>query len=115
MTDGLVSYNEAIETEFANKNDNRSNPRTLHIVGPLVGKINNNKIERFNESIKGRIKVMGKLNSAKGAETFAKGYQIHYNWIRGHRALNGRTPTEMANMSAEKMNWKKLIEKASEC
>jgi transposase-like protein len=115
VTDGLESYNEAIETELANKNEKSSNMGILHIVGPLVGKINNNKIERFNESIKGRIKVMGKLNSAKGAESFAKGYQIHYNWIRGHEALNGRTPTEESNKSTEKMNWKKLIEKASEC
>ena len=115
VTDGLGSYNEAIETEFANKNDKSSNIGTLHIVGPLVGKVNNNKIERFNGSIKERIKVMGKLNSAKGAETFAKGYQIHYNWIRGHKALNGRAPAEMPHTSPEKMNWKRLIEKASKC
>ena len=114
ITDGLPSYNGAIQTEFGGKNHTQgSNQRTLHIVGPLVGKINNNKIERFNGSIKGRLKPMGHLNTVEGARTFGEGYEIHYNFIREHQALNGRTPAEMAKISDEKMNWRQLIEKAS--
>ena len=114
ITDGLASYNDAIQTEFGAKNQApRSNRRTLHIVGPLVGKINNNKIERFNGSIKGRLRSMGHLNTVEGAKTFGEGYQIHYNFIREHQALNGRTPAEMAKISDEKVNWRQLIEKAS--
>lgn len=114
VTDGNPAYNGAIETEFGGKNrSGGSTPRTLHIVGPLVGKINNNKLERFNGSIKARLKPMGHLNSAEGARTFADGYEIHYNFIREHQSLNGRTPAEMAKMSEEKMNWRSLIDKAS--
>jgi putative transposase len=114
ITDGLKSYEGAIESEFNNeKGLPRSSHKVLHIVGPLVGKINNNKVERFQGSVKGRLKAMGQLNSFEGAKVFANGYQIHYNFIREHKALNGRTPAEMTNMSEEKMNWQKLIEKAA--
>ena len=114
VTDGNPSYIEAIETEFARENQApESDQTTLHVIGPLVGKINNNKIERFNGSIKGRLKPMGHLNTVEGARTFGEGYEIHYNFIREHQALNGRTPAEMAKISDEKVNWRQLIEKAS--
>jgi transposase-like protein len=114
VTDGLASYNYAIQTEFGGKNQAQGpNQKTLHIVGPLVGKISNNKIERYNGSIKGRLRSMGHLNSVEGAKTFGEGYQIHYNFIREHQALNGRTPAEMAKISDGKVNWRQLIEKAS--
>lgn len=113
VTDGLSSYDEAI-AEFAEENHKLgSQQRILHIRGPLTGKINNNKIERFNGSIKGRLKPMGHLNSAAGAKTFGKGYEIHYNFIREHQSLNRRTPAEIAKLSERKMNWRQLIEKAS--
>lgn len=114
VTDGLQSYNFALESEFGGKNDIQgSNKRPLHIVGPLVGKINNNKIEAFNSCIKRRLKSMGHLNSAEGAKIFAEGYQLHHNLIREHKALNGRTPGETSGISNEKMNWRELIDKAS--
>jgi hypothetical protein len=56
---------------------------------------------------------MGHLNSVEGAKIFAEGYQVHHNLIREHKALNGRTPGEMAGISNEKMNWRELIDKAS--
>lgn len=115
VTDGLQSYDFALESEFGGKNDIQgSNIRPLHIVGPLVGKINNNKIEALNGCIKRRLKSMGHLNSAEGAEVFAEGYQVHHNLIREHKALKGRTPGEMAGISNGKMSWRELIDKASE-
>lgn len=114
ITDGLPSYNDAIATEFGEKNHAPgSTKRTIHIVGPLVGKINNNKIERFNGSIKRRLRSMGHLNTIEGATTFGEGYEIQYNFIREHQALNGRTPAKMAKISDETVNWRQLIEKAS--
>jgi hypothetical protein len=90
---GLETYRPVIETEFgANGTDIGPTRKVLHIIGPPVGKINNNKTERFHGSVKGRLKTMGHLNSDEGAETFGEGYEIHYNFIRGHQSLNGRTP-----------------------
>jgi len=114
ITDGLQSYDFALESEFRAKRDIEvSNGRLLHIIGPLVGKINNNKIEAFNGCIKRRLKSMGHLNSAEGAKIFAEGYQVHHNFIREHKALKGKTPGELAGISNEKMNWRELIDKAS--
>jgi transposase-like protein len=113
VTDGLPSYCGAIEAEFSGTNGMHGSEQVLHVLGPLVGKINNNKVERFQGSVKSRLKAMGHLNSLKGARNFAKGYHIHYNFIREHKALNGRTPAEVAGISEEKQNWQKLIRKAS--
>lgn len=109
ITDGNPSYDKAIE-EGA-KNQKASDHGLIHIRGPLVGPITNNKIERFNGTVKKRVKAMYHLNSEGGAETFAKGYAIHYNFIKPHRALNYKTPAEKAGLS-EKSNWIRLIMKA---
>jgi len=115
VTDGLPSYDGAIKSEFNRKNGvPRSGQKVLHILGPLVGKINNNRIERFHRGVKERIRAMGQLNSVEGAKMFAKGFQIHYDFIREHKALNGRTPAEMTKICEQKMNWLQLIKKASE-
>lgn len=114
ITDGLPSYSGAIESEFNSKNGlPKSGQRVLHILGPLVGKINNNRIESFHGTLKRRTKAMGQFNSVEGAKTFAKGFQIHYDFIREHKALNRRTPAEMTKICKQKMNWLQLIKKAS--
>lgn len=111
VTDGLPSYNFAIDDQF---NQNAElNQQTIHIVGPLVGAINNNKVERFNGSIKGRLKPMEHLNSNEGAVLFTDGYEIHYNYIREHLALDGKTPYGASKGSRAGLNWQQLIDKAS--
>jgi transposase-like protein len=113
ITDALPSYDYAIDDQFGCNQNADSNQKTIHIVGPLVGKINNNKIERFNGSVKGRLKPMEHLNSNEGAISFTDGYEIHYNFIREHQALKGRTPYGASKDSDEGFNWRQLIDKAS--
>ena len=113
ITDGLPSYPFAIDDQFGSNQNSDSNQKTIHIVGPLVGKINNNRIERFNGSVKGRLKPMGHLNNNVGADLFTDGFEIHYNFIREHLALNGKTPYGASKGSDEGLNWRQLIDKAS--
>ena len=37
------------------------------------------------------------------------GFQTFYNFVRGHRSLNGLTPAQAAGITDEKLNWVDII------
>ena len=110
VTDGLPSYAVALERELA---PGEAFQRVIHIQGPLTGLVNNNKIERLYGTFKERTKLTLHFNNEGGAELFAKGFTTYYNFVRGHMALNGRTPAEAAGLSKRKLSWLDLISEAS--
>lgn len=104
VTDGLGSYGRAMSEIF---------PEVNHVREiTLKGQIHNNKMERLNGEIRDREKTMRGL---KIDETpILKGYQIFHNYIRGHEALEGRTPSEACGIKVEGKNkWLTLIQNAS--
>ena len=109
ITDGLYGYHEAYLKEwFTNQK-----PRTEHIRHITIrGDHNNNKMERMNGEIRDREKTMRGL---KTKETpILTGYQLFHNYIRGHEALQGRTPSEACGIKVEGKNkWLTLIQNAS--
>lgn len=105
VSDGLSSYSLAIGREF------KANPNAhniLHVQGPLTAGLNN-KMERFQGTIKSRVKNMRVLNNEETAKTFSKGFGIHYNFIKTHKSLNGKTPAQAAGLTDKKNNWLELI------
>jgi len=109
VTDGLPSYAEAVEKQQASGVMPKP---VVHIHGPLTGPVNNNKMERFYGTLKERAKLTLHFNNEGGANLFAKGFATHYNYIRGHMALGGRTPAEAAGLTKRKLSWLDLIEEA---
>ncbi len=109
ITDGLESYHEAWRKEYYTS----AQPRTIHVnTIKLQGDMNNNKMERFNGSIRDREKVMRGLKSEK-TPIFA-GHQIYHNFIRPHEALKGKTPAEACGIEVVGQDkWKTLIQNAS--
>ncbi len=110
VTDGLPSYAKAIEREFKNPHSG-AKQGIIHLQGPLSEALNN-KIERFHGTLKSRLKTMHHLSNENTAETFAKGFAAHYNFIKRHKALNGKTPAQAARVTSEKNTWLSLIQKA---
>jgi len=105
VSDGLGSYSLAMEREF------KANPighDIVHVQGPLTAGFNN-KMERFYGVLKGRVKSMGRFNSKDTARTFGKGFEIYYNFIKPHKALNGKTPAQAVGLAPKKNNWFDLI------
>jgi hypothetical protein len=46
-------------------------------------------------------------------DSLAEGLRIHYNFVKPHEALQGRTPAEAAGIGVEGENkWMELIRKA---
>ena len=53
------------------------------------GKMSNNIIERFHNTLKERVKTMRWFKSFKGAGNALDGFVIQYNFLRPHMALGG--------------------------
>lgn len=107
VTDGLQSYDKAIETELQNPNG------IIHLQGPLSEALNN-KVERFHGTLKARLKTTYHLENERTAETFIKGFSTHYNYVKRHKALQGKTPAQAAKLVNEKSTWLSLIQQAGE-
>ncbi|MBI5133143.1 MAG: DDE-type integrase/transposase/recombinase [Thaumarchaeota archaeon] len=65
-------------------------------------KHNNNAVERYNGSLKDRIKTMrGGFGSFQGAETFMNLKRVIYNFVNPHQELKGKTPAEAADVELQ--------------
>ena len=69
-------------------------------------------VERLHGTIKDRTKPMRGLKSFESTKDILEGYTIHYNYVRPHQSLNGKTPAQVARMDTPD-NWKSLIEEAT--
>jgi transposase-like protein len=73
----------------------------------------NNIVERLHGTLKDRTRVMRGLKDQESTKAILEGYTIHYNYIRPHQSLKGKTPAQKAGIQG-KTNWKSLIEEATE-
>jgi transposase-like protein len=88
ITDGLPAYHEAFNKEYGTMKR-----ESIHINAiKLSGDMNNNKMERFNGSVRDREKVTRGLK--KNETPILAGMQVYHNFIKPHEGLNGRTPAE---------------------
>lgn len=109
-SDGYPGYPEAIKSEFGRPRLPSDAPRdTKHRFGrsvwrphKLVPSIrapeSNNILERLNGTSKDRTKTMRAYDNLAGADALSLGWQVHYNMVRPHIALNGATPGECAGL-----------------
>jgi transposase-like protein len=106
LTDGLGSYGPAAQREF---------PNAVHVAGVgLQGRLNNNRMERYQGTLKERTKVMRALKNSDTA--ILDGQRIYYNHIRPHQGLGGKTPAEAAgiNLQLQGNKWLDLIHRAKQ-
>ena len=105
LTDGLGSYGPAAQKEF---------PNAVHVSGIGVqGRVNNNRMERYHSTFKGRSKTMRAIK--KPNSSFIEGQRMFYNYLRPHTALEGKTPAEAAviDLDLQGNRWEAIIKKAS--
>ena len=111
VSDGAANFHEAYLKEFHTA---RLDTRTEHIRHiRLAGDFNNNKMERMNGEIRDREKVMRGLE--RKDSPILTGYQLFHNYIRPHKALEYRTPAEVAGVKIlGKDKWLTIIQNASQ-
>jgi putative transposase len=110
FVDGSHVYNRAFNKVFYTmRKDTR--PELVQRVGVRTRETNN-IVERLHGTLKDRTKPMRGLKSYESTKLLLEGYSVHYNCVRPHQSLNGKTPAQAARMNASS-NWKGLIEEAT--
>ena len=100
ITDRLPAYMKSSRKIFGNKTNH---VRHIH----LHGDMNNNKMERINNTIRDREKV---LRCLKIIDTcILDGFRIHYNFTRKHLCLDGKTSAEQSRIQVDGVNKRKTI------
>lgn len=72
---------------------------------PFTVENNTNLIERFHGTLKDQTKVMRGLKDIRTAKLITEGWLLHYNYLRPHEALQGKTPAEVAGVKYPYRNW----------
>jgi putative transposase len=102
LTDKLAAYLDGIELVFG--------ADTKHIQSkPFTIENNTNYIERFHGTLKDRTKVMRGLKDIKSARLITAGWLLHYNYLRPHESLGGKTPAEAAGIKYPYHNWEGVV------
>lgn len=111
VTDGLGSYNKAINKEFHTTKKETEHLGNVGICGKKTvwGTFDNNMVERLHGTIRDRNKTQRGLK--KEETVFIKGHQLYYNFIKPHEGLNGFTPAHWANiyLGLGDKKWEKLL------
>jgi len=63
-----------------------------------IGKMSNNVIERFHNTLKDRVKTLRGFGGKDGARNALDGFVIQYNFLRNHTTL-GKTPAQATGLS----------------
>lgn len=111
VTDGLQTYHDAIWKIYGSLKKAR---RVQHVRSPGLKTGNKNRIERFHGTFKERYKVMRGLKNPETGFALVKGFNLQYNFLRPHEALDGRTPAESAGIALPfEDGWANLIDWAT--
>jgi putative transposase len=103
VSDGMKAYPEAIEQVFG--------ADSSHIVAKgLTAEVNTNVVERFQGTVKERTKVMRGLKTMETAKIISEGFIVHYNFLRPHMTLNGKTPAKAAGLNMPFKTWIELVD-----
>jgi transposase-like protein len=110
FVDGCNAYNAAFNKVFYSRYK-AERVELIQRVG-IRSRETNNIVERLHGTLKDRTRVMRGLKDQESTKAILEGYAIHYNYIRPHQSLKGKTPAQVAGIQG-KTNWKSLIEEAT--
>ncbi len=110
-TDGLQAYRKALNKSFG-LHKREAKTKIVHNIVIADERGFNHKIERLHNNVRARTKVFrGFHGSLYSAQSIMKGWEIYYNFIRVHQAIN-KCPYELAipTLKLEDNNrWLELI------
>jgi len=110
FVDGNIVYSRAFNKVFYTLRK-ATRPELVQRVGVRTRETNN-LVERLHGTLKDRTKPVRGLKSFESTKAILEGYVVHYNCVRPHQSLGGKTPSQAARMNAPS-NWKGLIEEAT--
>ena len=111
FVDGSFVYKPAFNKVFYTMKK-ATRPELIQKVG-IRTRETNNIVERLHGTLKDRTKPMRGLKSFESTKAILEGFTIHYNYVRQHQSLNGKTPAQASRMEAPS-SWKHLIDQATQ-
>jgi len=115
-TDGFLAYKNIVKKTFGYNKKLKKYHINHKIVNASRGQGFNHKVERMHNSIRQLTQnFRGFHGSIDSAKSIMKGYEVYYNFIRKHQALN-KCPYELATDLKLNSNnkWSELIYNASQ-
>ncbi len=110
FVDGCNAYKGAFNKVFYTmRKDTR--PELVQRVG-IRARETNNIVERLHGTLKDRTRCMRGLKAYASTKLLLEGWSVHYNCVRPHQSLGGKTPAQAARMNIPN-NWKGLIDEAT--
>ena len=110
FVDGSHVYNRAFNKVFYTmRKDTR--PELVQRVG-VQTRETNNIVERLHGTLKDRTKTMRGLKAFESTKSILEGYTVHYNFVRPHQSLKGRTPAQASGINM-KSDWHLLVKEAT--
>lgn len=110
FVDGSFVYNSAFNKVFYTmRKDTR--PELVQRVG-INARKTNNIVERLHGTLKDRVKPMRGLKDFESTKSILEGYTVHYNFVRPHQSLKGKTPAQAAGIIMKK-DWHLLVKEAT--
>jgi len=109
--DGLQAYEKGFKKVFYSRYKHRR-VQLVKRVG-IRSRVTNNIVERLHGTLKDRTKVSRGLKGSDTVKVLLEGWTVHYNFVRLHQSLNGRTPAQASGIEVEN-DWHELIKMATE-
>lgn len=110
FVDGSHVYNRAFNKVFYTlRKDTR--PKLVQRVGVRTRETNN-IVERLHGTLKDRTKPMRGLKDFESTKSILEGYTVHYNFVRPHQSLKGKTPAQASGINL-KSDWHSLVKEAT--
>jgi transposase-like protein len=108
--DGCYSYKKGFNKTLW---DHHKSCKLVQKVG-LNGRVNQNVIERLHGTLKDMLRARRGMDQSVKTGAMLKGWFVHYNFLRPHSALGGKTPAEVAGIEVDTTNrWESLIDQAT--
>jgi transposase-like protein len=108
--DGLPAYVDGYNKVFRTLRK-ESRPELIRRIGIRAVR-NNNPVERLHGTLKDRTRVTRGLKEMPTVDTMLEGWVIHYNYVRKHQTLKGKTPAQASGISI-KNDWHTLVKEAT--
>jgi hypothetical protein len=111
-TDGFNVYRKLVKKVFGYNNKLGKYTINHNIITQSKGEGFNIWVERLHNSVRQRTHgFRGLHGSVSSAHSLMKGIEIHYNFVKKHEALKGKTPSDVAtNLQFKTPNrWMELI------
>jgi len=108
--DGLPAYVDGYNKVFYTmRKDTR--PELIRSVG-IRNVHNQNAVERLHSTLKDRLKPTRGLKDEETVRTLLEGWVVHYNFVRKHQTLKGKTPAQASGIDM-KNDWHLLVKEAT--